>query len=183
LSCFGCCLVGGWLPKESNLKDKEPVPNQQVAQRKDSGKKGTNPQRGVEGPSELQLADRLFAAGDREEAVRKYKVLFAFAKKEEQAEMLTRIVELETAKGNLKEAKRWIESGLDLGLTPTFSTPGAAGLLVQVHADRDQKAAHALGRIGSDAREAVPMLMERARSDTSISVREAAAAALEKVRK
>jgi len=274
------------------VKDKQPVPNQQVAKGKDPGNKERNIENEVMGPSEMQLADRLFAAGEREEAVRKYKVLFAFAKKEEQAEMLTKIVELETAKGNLKEAKRWIESGLDLGLTPKFSTPGATGLLAEVQADRDQKAsqakkerefeearleeeavakenrereehakriladlrsdsakvrreaikgagdlgqngkeaapllvailadkedrqaasnalvrigkpavpdlikglnnknqfvrlssAHSLGRIGSDAREAIPMLMERARSDTSINVREAATGALEKVRK
>jgi HEAT repeat protein len=266
----------------------EPLPNQQVAKGKDTGKKNREenpPNDKVELPSELELVDRLFADGKHEEAVQKYKAMFALGKRDKQAEMLRRIVEFEAARGDLKEARRWIEQGLDFGLAPAYSTPGATKLLAQVQADRNQRAAlakqqieaeaaakksqerktraqkiladlrsnsattrqeamkaaidlgdhgtqvapalvaalaekddrqaaflalidigklavpdltkglgnknqfvrlwsaHALGRIGPDASEAVPALRERARSDTSVSVRDAAQAALAKVRK
>jgi HEAT repeat protein len=236
--------------------------------------------KGAAAPSELQLADRMFAAGDRTEAVKKYKSLFASAKSDKQTEILRRIVEFELAEGDRKEARRWVETGLNRGLAPAYSTPGATDLLAQVQAERDQQAAaakkereaeevrkrderiktivadlrsgtpktrraaikaagglgehgkpatpqlvatladrddraaafdalvrigkpavpdlikglgnknqfvriwcaHALGRIGSDASDAAPALMERARSDASINVRDAAKAALAKVR-
>jgi hypothetical protein len=277
-----------WLPKLPTAKDKEPLPNQPVAKGKDAGKKNgedTPPKNKIKAPSELELADRLFADGKREEAVQKYKALFAFANKDEQAEMLGKIVEFEAARGDLTEAKRWVETGLDHGLAPGYSTPAATELLAQVQAEWDQRAAlakkqseaeaadkknqerearakkiladlrsvsaktrqeaikaatdlgehgkqvapalvaaladkgdrdaafnalvgigklavpdlikgldnknlfvrlwsaHALGRIGPDASDAVPMLRERALSDSSVNVREAAQAALAKVRK
>jgi hypothetical protein len=96
-----------------------------------------------EEPSETHLADRLYAQGKHEEAVKKYKGLFASAQKEEQAEMLRRIVDFEAGKGNVKEAQRWVESALDLELSPKYGTPAARELASQVQAEREQWAAQA----------------------------------------
>jgi DNA-directed RNA polymerase subunit RPC12/RpoP len=111
--------------------------NGPAAQPKQQGAPKASPK----GPTELELADRLFAGGKREEAVRKYKSLFAFANNEEQTKMLKKIVEFEVAMNDLKEAKRWVEQGLDLGLSVAYSTPGTTKLLAQVQAERDQRAA------------------------------------------
>jgi hypothetical protein len=291
---LGCCFVTGLLGSltGTHVPNKDVPANQRggkqvdlaVADRKNDSKSIREQRNGklqTKELTELQRADRLFAEGERTEAVRKYKSLFAFAKTDEQTEMLRRIVEFELAKGDPKEARRWVVTGLDRGLAPTYSTPGAADLLAMVQAERDQKeaaakkdreteevrqrderakriatdlrsdipktrraaikaagelgeqgnqvaarlvailadkddrdtafdalvrigkpavpdlikgldnknqfvrlwSAHALGRIGADASDAVPMLMERSRSDASINVRDGAKAALVKIRR
>lgn len=292
LGVLGCCFVTGLLGRLTGThaptngapgRQRGKQDNLAVAERKEDAKKRreqADARVQTEDVTELQRADQLFAKGERADAVRRYKGLFAFAKSDEQTEMLRRIVEYEVAKGDPKEARRWIETGLDRGLAPSYSTPGAADLLANVQAERDQKAAaakkdreaevvrqrdarvnriaadlrsdipktrraaikaagelgehgkavaarlvailadkeyrdaafealvhvgkaavpelikgldnknqfvrlwsaHALGRIGPAASDATPVLRERARSDASINVRDAAQAALAKIR-
>ena len=145
LTCAGCC--GLW--SISTLVNRTDTANRkQLPAKPKPGDKQTSNAKNQDGETdkiqrEVDAADHLFADGRQEEAITKYKAVFAFADKKSQKDMLRRIVEFEATRGNRAEAKRWIESGLKLGLTPAVSTPAADAILSEAQAEHERKAAAA----------------------------------------
>jgi hypothetical protein len=98
------------------------------------------PKQEDKGLAELKAADRLFGEGKRAEAVAKYKTNFAAVASQSQAEILKRIVEHEVETGDLKEARRWIELGLDKGLAPRYAGGAAFKLEREAKHEREFQA-------------------------------------------
>jgi hypothetical protein len=90
--------------------------------------------------SELDHADRLYAEGDRAEAVAKYKANFSFVAKADKSRVVQRIVEFEAERGDETEARRWIELALDNKLDVAYGTAGAKDLLSRVQAEIARRA-------------------------------------------
>ncbi|HZT80053.1 MAG TPA: hypothetical protein VFA26_07525 [Gemmataceae bacterium] len=84
-------------------------------------------------------ADQLYADGEREEAVARYKNLFATVPADGRAEVVRRIVEHELGKGDAEEAERWLQRGLDDGLKLTFDSPAAKELLARAQRQREER--------------------------------------------
>lgn len=89
----------------------------------------------------LNQATRLYDAGQRDEAVSKYKSAFAFAG-DEQAAVLKRIVAHELSRGDTTEATKWIERGIASKIEVVYDDDAANVIrsrLVTARADPQSK--------------------------------------------
>jgi len=102
-----------------------------------------------ESKEDLREADRLYAGGNRGAAVAKYKKHFAFV--DNKQEILRRIVDFETEKGNKEEARKWIEKGLDAKIAVAYETAGARELHARMAKERQERQEKA-GRSGIPSR-------------------------------
>jgi hypothetical protein len=91
----------------------------------------------------LEEADRLWSAGIRDEAVSKYKEGFPAATSDQKPAVVKRIVEQQLAKGDLKNARTWVEKGLDGKMTVAYETAPAKELLAQVQRERLERESEA----------------------------------------
>jgi hypothetical protein len=135
---------------------------------------------------DIAEADRLYAAGQQEEAVAIYKkypsrLLDADGKG---LDGLRRVIEFEASKGHTAEAKSWIDRALDKRLQVTFESPEAQQLLAALQQERAQASARdgqaATGKAPTGAllQAAAPNALppKTARSDPSPQERAARAA-------
>lgn len=97
---------------------------------------------------EIKEADKLYAEGRPAEAVLKYKDNFNFVH-QNRPEILRRIVEEEIKQGNVAEARRWIDKGLEENVEVTYNSPDARKLFDVVRKDR-------LDRIGREKLDGPP---------------------------
>jgi hypothetical protein len=81
---------------------------------------------------------RLWEAGQHDAAIAKYKEGYPSAETMK-GEVLQRIVDYEVAKGNLPEARKWIERGLDEKVDASYQESASTNLLAQVKTDRADK--------------------------------------------
>lgn len=87
---------------------------------------------------DIRLADIQYGKGMKEEAVRDYKKHIAFTG-DSKAEVLRRIVEFESEQGNEREARKWIEQGLDEGLKVDYKAEPVKRLLATIQREREQR--------------------------------------------
>lgn len=87
----------------------------------------------------LAEADRLYPKSPAQ-AVAKYKEGYGAAGSRK-AEVIQRIVDHEAAAGNADEARKWVERGLDDGVTVEYTSPAAKDLYAKVQRDRAEKGA------------------------------------------
>lgn len=85
---------------------------------------------------DLAAADRLYAEGQRGEAVAKYKDRFAHLPNDRRAEVIRRVADHEAVSGDGAEARRWVEKGLDAKQDITYESPAARDLLARVQRER-----------------------------------------------
>lgn len=86
----------------------------------------------------IKEADKLYAEGKQEEAVRAYKKHFSEAG-DRKPELLKRIVEYELKQGDRAEARHWVEKGIDGKLEVAYDSEAARGLLADVQQERGQQ--------------------------------------------
>jgi hypothetical protein len=91
---------------------------------------------------EIESADQLYAAGQRAEAVAKYKEWWSYAGSR-QAEAVQRIVEHELEQDNDAEARKWMEQALDRRLEVAYESPTARDLFESVKVDWEDRQARA----------------------------------------
>lgn len=84
----------------------------------------------------LNEANKLWDAGQRDAAIAKYKEGFPAAASSK-GEILQRIVEYEVGKGNMQEARKWVEKGLDEKLDVKYEGQ-AQQLYAAAKKDRDE---------------------------------------------
>jgi hypothetical protein len=93
----------------------------------------------------LDGADASWDHGEKADAVRVYRTVYADALPEEREKILPRIVEFELKAGNTDEAKTWIKRGLDDGVKAKYGNladdPAAQQLFAAVRKERDEAAA------------------------------------------
>jgi hypothetical protein len=87
----------------------------------------------------LDEADRLYDKSPTQ-AVEKYKEGYSVAGSRK-GEVLQRIVEQEVKSGTTAEAKKWVEKGVDDGVTVSYTSQAAKDLLVKVQKDRAEQLA------------------------------------------
>jgi len=114
-SCFGCCGVGLFVG----------MMNERAAR------------------SDLTEADKLWDAGQKEQAANKYKSLLdrdlsSVPTDSERPRVYGRVIDSEIERGNTEAAKKYIEKALDKNVDLSEAKKGAA-LIAQVRSQREQK--------------------------------------------
>jgi hypothetical protein len=85
----------------------------------------------------LEEADKLYAAGNKAEAMAKYEAGYEYAEADRKPEILKRVVECKLENGEAGEAQRWLESALDTNIrVPPFDSPAANDLFSRVQKER-----------------------------------------------
>jgi hypothetical protein len=151
-----CCFLPFAAEPQPNPVAVAPVPNvapkkqvpgvakNKVPAPKDDNNPQTNEPPTVENEGDaIEAADKLYQAGNHAAAVARYKDNYLAVEPKSEAEILRRIVEYEVGKGNTKEARRWVELGLEKGLAPAYTSPAVTKLVAQVRLELEQRAAKA----------------------------------------
>jgi hypothetical protein len=135
LAATFCILysTGALTTKAKDLAQKAPTP---IAPGKLPKGKG-----GPAGPgaNELDEADRLYGQGKITEAVERYKRQFPSLPADRQTDVLRRIVDHESEKGDVQEARRWIETGRQKELSPTYESASTVAIVAQLKAEEEKR--------------------------------------------
>jgi hypothetical protein len=92
----------------------------------------------------LERADGLYDAGKRGEAAALYRQHpRQLLRPDGGGRYLRRLIEYDVEKGDLAEARGWIEKSLEAGVKVEFNSPEAADMYHQLKGDRDRRAAQA----------------------------------------
>ena len=88
--------------------------------------------------NQLEEGDRLFAAGDKAEAIANYKQAFEFAGPRRK-EIMGRIVDHEALAGGPDEARKWVERAVREGFELDLSNQAARDLWARLRREREDK--------------------------------------------